>query len=125
MRLYRSKEHPTHWIGEDEHAALVIWPAAPRGWTKRTPYTGARRALEEVPAALARGSGWPGGGRGPAPRAGGAASRKRGIRVADHEWAAWEHAAEIAGRTVSDWIRDTCNTTAAAAAGSGRGKGKP
>ena len=48
MRLYRSSEHPDHWIGEDEHGVLMLWPARPRGWAKRTGYVGAKRQLEEV-----------------------------------------------------------------------------
>jgi hypothetical protein len=113
VRLYRSKEHPDHWIGEDEHGALLLWPVEPKGWLRRTPYIGGKRQLEEVEPALARGTGWPGGGHGPAPRAG-VTSRNLGIRVADHERTAWESAARASDRKLSDWIRSVCNTAAAA-----------
>jgi hypothetical protein len=110
MRLFRSKEHPEHWIGEDEHSALVLWPARKGGWTKRTPYNGPKRQLEEVDPRLARGSGWPGGGRGPAPR--GEASKPIGLRVTVEEREKWERAATERESTLSDWIRDTCNREA-------------
>ena len=119
MKLYRSKDLPGQWIGEDEHSALMVWKAARGGWAKRTAFTGSKRHLEEVEPALARGSGWPGGGRGPAPRAG-VASEKLGIRVAKHERERWQHAANEAGRSLSDWIRDTLN-----AAAPERSKAKP
>ncbi len=120
-KLYRSKEHPDHWVGEDEHSKLLMWPREPKGWLRRTPYTGPKRALEEVEPALARGSGWPYGGHGPAPRAG-VTSRNLGIRVADHEREAWEFAARASESKLSDWIRNVCN---AAAAAFSRSKNKP
>lgn len=120
MRLYRSKDRPDSWIGEDEHGVLMIWPAQPRGWTKRTGYTGSKRQLEECEASLARGSGWPGGGTGRRPR-GGAPSKSLTIRVTDEERATWERAATEHERGLSDWIRDTCN---AAAAGEPRPRSK-
>ena len=113
MRLYRSKEHPGHWIGEDAHGALMIWPAEPRGWTKRTHYDGGKRQLEEVEPALARGTGWPGGGKGRRPKRG-APAKGLTIRVTDGERAEWERAAEDNEKGLSDWVRDTCNREAAA-----------
>jgi hypothetical protein len=113
MKLYRSKEHPDHWIGEDEHGVLMLWPARPRGWMKRTGFAGSKRQLEEVDLGLARGTGWPGGPRGPAPRSSsGTASKTLGLRVTDEERASWEAAA--GQLKLSDWIRDTCNAAAAA-----------
>lgn len=114
MKLYRSAEVADQWIGEDRHGALVIWPAQPRGWMHRTPYTGGKRQLEEVSPALARGTGWPGavGGKVRAPS--GAPSKPVGVRATDEERAAWVRAA--GERKLSDWIWDTLNAAAAAAA---------
>lgn len=129
MRLYRSQEHADHWIGEDEHGVLMLWPARPRGWAKRTGFVGAKRQLEEVEPALARGTGWPFGGRGPKSRSpSGAVSKMIGMRVTDEERAAWEKTA--GGRRLSDWMRDTLNAAAAATAAppparTSRSKGKP
>lgn len=114
-RLYRSEEHPDHWIGEDELGVLMLWPARPRGWAKRVGYTGGKRQLQEVEPALARGSGWPFGGRGPKARSpSGVVSKTLGLRVTTEERAAWEKAA--GERKLADWMRDTLNAAAAAAA---------
>lgn len=113
MRLFRSQEHPDHWVGEDEHGVLMLWPARPRGWAKRTGYSGGKRQLEEVEPALARGTGWPFGGRGPKSRSpSGVVSKTVGVRATAEERAAWERAA--GGRRLSDWIRDLLNAAAAA-----------
>jgi hypothetical protein len=111
MRLYRSKEHPDHWIGEDEHGVLMIWPARRRGWLKRTAYAGAKRQLEEVESALARGTGWPFGPVGRRPQRG-ETSRPLTIRVTDTERGAWQRSADKQQRGLSDWVRDTCNGAA-------------
>ena len=111
MRLYRWKDYPAYWIGEDAHGSCMLWPAAPRGWSKRTAYTGSKRQLEEVEPALARGTGWPGGGSGRRPTRG-EASKPLTIRVTATERGAWERAAKERGRALSDWIRDTCNAAA-------------
>jgi len=123
MRLYRSKDHPGHWVGEDAHGALMLWPATPRGWLKRTSYAGSKRQLDEVEPALARGTGWPGGGTGRRP-ARGELSKPLTIRVTDRERGAWERAAKERDRGLSDWIRDTCNAAAGDDARP-RSKGKP
>jgi hypothetical protein len=129
MKLFRSRDMPDHWIGEDEHGALMVWPARLRGWFKRTAYTGPKRQLEEVEPALSRGTGWPGGGRGPSPRsASGAVSKPVGLRATAEERAAWERAA--GERNLSDWMRDILNAAADAADASStstkpRAKGKP
>jgi hypothetical protein len=123
MRLYRSKDHPGHWVGEDVHGSLMLWPATVRGWSKRTGYAGSKRQLEEVKPALARGTGWPGGGTGRLP-ARGEPSRPLTLRVTDQERGAWERAAKERDRGMSDWIRDTCNAAAADDARP-RSKGKP
>src|SRR5215207_3700622 len=109
-RLYRSEEHPDQWIGEDEHGVLMLWPRRPRGWAKRTGYTGGKRDLQEVEPALARGTGWPFGGRGPKSRSpSGAVSQMIGLRATVEERAAWERAA--GDRRLSDWMRDTNQST--------------
>jgi hypothetical protein len=122
MRLYRSQEHPDHWIGEDEHGVLMLWSARPRGWVRRTGYLGARRQLEEVEPALARGAVR-------RPRTEGEVPERRGEqddRLTNEERAAWEKAA--GDRKLSDWMRDTLNAAAAAAtppARTSRSKAKP
>jgi hypothetical protein len=68
-----------------------------------------------VAPALARGTGWPGGGRGRRPLRG-APSKPVTIRATDDERAAWDRAAERRDRTLSDWCRDTLNAAAAAEA---------
>lgn len=45
------------------------------------------------------------------PRAGEAA-KMRSFRAPDAEWATWWDAAEVAGKTLGDWIRDTLNHAA-------------
>jgi hypothetical protein len=125
MKLFRSREMPDHSIGEDKLGGLVHWPKQRAGWAQRTPYTGGKRPLEEVDPALARGTGWPGGGRGPAPRAAsGTASKSLTIRVTDAERTAWEGAAQEHERTLSDWIRDICNAAAPPADVRSRSKSK-
>jgi hypothetical protein len=123
LRLYRSKDNPGHWVGEDAYGSLMIWPATPRGWSKRTGYAGSKRQLEEVEPALARGTGWPGGGAGRRPSRG-EASKPLTIRVTTQERGAWERAAKERDRALSDWIRDTCNA-AAIDDTRPRAKGKP
>ena len=111
MKLFRSKDHPGFWIGEDRHGALMIWPAEPRGWTKRTHYDGGKRQLEELSASDARGTGWPGGGTGRKPKRGEPAKGLT-IRVTDTERREWERAAKSLDSGLSDWVRDTCNREA-------------
>lgn len=123
MRLFRSKDHPGHWVGEDAHGSLMTWPATPRGWSKRTGYAGPKRQLEEVEPALARGTGWPGGGSGRKPSRG-EPSKPLTIRVTDQERGAWESTAKERSQGLSDWIRGTCNA-AATEAPRPRAKGKP
>ncbi len=113
MKLFRSREIPDHWVGEDKHGALMLWPIEPGGWAKRTAYAGGKRALEEVEPALARGTGWPGGGRARRPRsASGAVSTSFGIRVTPEERAAWKQAARDHKMSLSDWVREALNNTA-------------
>jgi hypothetical protein len=128
MKLYRSPDHPDHWIGEDEHGVLMIWPARPRGWAKRKGYVG-KRQLEAVKPAFARGTGWPGGGRGPTARSGpGGVTKPVGLRATTEERDAWKAAA--GARKLSDWMRDTLNAAArealaASPTARSRTKGKP
>lgn len=123
MKLYQSKELPGQWIGEDRHGALMTWPAEPGGWAKRTAYTGAKRQLEELEPALARGSGWPGAGRAPKPRAasGETSARQLAIRATSEELAAWERRASEENKRTSVWARDELN----AAIARPRSKSKP
>jgi len=131
MKLYRSPAMPNHWIGEDKLGGLVQWPAERGGWEQRTPYTGPKRQLEEVPPAMARGTGWPGGGRGPAPRAAsGVPSKTIGLRVTDDERTKWQRAADVHEQSLAGWARDELNSAAdrtlsEADAARPRSKGKP
>lgn len=109
MKLYRSEKHPGLWIGKDAQGGIVQWPAEPAGWAKRTPYGGPRRALEEVERNLARGTGWPGGVRGPKPR-GGVPTRRLAIRVSVDEDEVWTEAAKP--EPLSEWARRELNAAA-------------
>jgi hypothetical protein len=115
VKLYKSKELPDQWIGEDKHGALMTWPAEPGGWAKRTAYTGTKRQLEELEPALARGSGWPGAGRAPKPRAasGEASTRQLAIRATPEEIEAWERRASEEDKRTSVWARDELNAALA------------
>lgn len=119
VRLYRSREMPNRWIGEDQDGALVHWPAEPGGWHRRTPYTGGKRQLEECEPALARGTGWPGAGRGRPPRQGTAATTF-GVRATSAEIGKWKERAKEEQKRPSVWARDELN----AAAVRPRGKSK-
>jgi len=35
MRLYRPRGVPDTFVGEDKAGALMVFPAKPRGWSKR------------------------------------------------------------------------------------------
>ena len=110
-KLFRSKEHPDHWIAEDEHGVLMVWPGRPKGWAKRAGYTGSKRLLEEVEPALARGTGWPFGPVGRRPR-NGEASNTLGIRVTTSERTKWQRAADKRERGLTVWARDELNSAA-------------
>lgn len=96
------------------------WPAEPGGWEQRTPYTGSKRHLEEVKPALARGTGWPGGGRGRPTRSGTAATTF-GVRATFDEIARWKERAKEESKRPTVWARDELN----AAAARPRSKSKP
>jgi hypothetical protein len=123
VKLYKSKELPGQWIGEDKHGVLMKWPAEPGGWMKCTPYTGGRRQLEVAKPALARGTRWPGAGRAPRPRAtsGEASTRQLAVRATPEEFAAWERRASEEAKLTSVWARDELNAVVARP----RSKGKP
>ena len=128
LKLYRSKAHADHWVGEDRHGALLLFPAKSRGWASRTPFTGSRLDLEEVSPVLARGTKWPGaiGGRPRHPS--GKPTRTVGIRATDDEREAWQRAAEASEISLTEWARQSLNQVAAKAtvkgARSKRSKGK-
>lgn len=112
MKLFRATALPGRLIGEDKHGGLVHWPAEPRGFAQRTPYTGPKRQLEEIDPKLARGTGWPGARGGRLPLRG-APSKPLTIRVTDQERGAWQRAAAERERSLGEWIREICNTEAA------------
>lgn len=109
MKLYRPRHLAGHLVGEDKAGALLLFPAEPGGWAKRTPWTGSMKSLDEISPAEGRRTRWP-GAIGGAPRAGTASKHQLGVRVTDDERTAWERAAE--GAPLSDWIRNTCNAAA-------------
>jgi hypothetical protein len=122
MKLFRSDALPGQWIGEDRHGRLMVWPAEPRGWLKRTAYVGSKRALVPAEPAGARGTGWPGGPTGRKARTGGPSLPSPvTIRVTAEERKNWEQAAKDHGRRLSDWCRDTLNRESARP----RSKSKP
>lgn len=109
MKLFRSPDSKV-WVGEDAAGALMMWAREPGGWSKRTAYTGQRRALEEVAPSLARGTGWPGGGRGPRPRVEGERSERRvALRATNAEVETWERRAAQEGKALATWGRDELN----------------
>jgi hypothetical protein len=114
LKLYRSREHAGHWVGEDKHGALLLFPAKTRGWVSRTPYVGSRNDLEEVSPMLARGTRWPGAVGGKARDPGGKPSRVvLGIRVTEDERETWQRAADARGLSVTEWVRVAANEAAA------------
>jgi hypothetical protein len=114
LRLYRSDEHPDQLVGEDQHRALVVFPATPKGWARRTPYTGERSKLVEISPALARGTKWPGarGGRVADP-SGKPRSRFVAIMATDEQRARWAAAAAERGLTLSQWTREALDAYSA------------
>lgn len=119
-RLYRSRDLPGQWVGTDQAGALMLWPAEKRtGWAKRVGWTKGTRGLEEVAPALAKGTGWPGGGRAHHPRsATGLPSKPFTFRATEEERALWESAAKHLKRTLSKWCRDELTTAAKRVMGS-------
>ncbi|HWO17722.1 MAG TPA: hypothetical protein VNO30_03065 [Kofleriaceae bacterium] len=77
--------------------------------------SGSWRSSEELEPALARGSGWPGAGRAPKPRAasGEASTRQLAIRATSEELAAWERRASEENKRTSVWARDELNAALA------------
>ena len=125
LTLYRSKEHADHWIGEDRHGALLIFPAKVRGWASRTPYVGSKRDLEEVSPVLARGTKWPGAIGGKIRHPSGKTSKPVALRATDDEREAWQRAADELGISLAEWARASLNERAARPARSKRPKSKP
>jgi hypothetical protein len=105
LKLYRSKEHPNHWVGEDRYGSLLLFPAKIRGWASRTPYTGSKTELEEVSAMQARGTKWPGAIGGKTRDPSGKPSRIIGIRVTQAERETWQVAADERGVSLTEWLR--------------------
>jgi hypothetical protein len=67
----------------------------------------AARRPEAVEQALARGTGWAGGGRAHHPRsASGRLSQPVSVQTTEEERATWEGAAKRVKRTLSEWCRD-------------------
>lgn len=116
LKLYRAKAHAEHWVGEDRHGALLLFPAKARGWASRTPFAGSRLELEEVSPVLARGTKWPGAVGGKSRDPSGKPSRTVGIRATDDERTAWQRAAEASGSSLTEWARRWLNQVAAKAA---------
>lgn len=102
------------WVAED-HGALMAWPDERGGWANRTAWTGDKRQLKKVADhRLARGTGWPGAGRGRALRSkNGVATKTIGIRATDKEHAKWVRATEASEKeNLTEWARDELNAAA-------------
>jgi hypothetical protein len=114
LKLYRAKAHPDHWIGEDKHGALLLFPAKPKGWASRTPYVGSKQELEEISPTFARGTKWPGAIGGKARDPSGKPSRRvTGIRGTDDERDTWQRASAAKELSLYEWIRRALNEVAA------------
>jgi hypothetical protein len=119
VKLYRARDLPDAFVGEDKERALMVFPAKPRGWAQRSAYKGAVRNLEEVPASEGRGTGWPGaiGGKTRSP-SGKPSVYQISVRVTEEERDLWLAAA--GGGRLAEWIRSTLT-----AAARPRSKSKP
>jgi hypothetical protein len=54
MKLYRSAQHPGHWVAYGPGLGWVVFPARENGWDERRPVRGLDPVhLREVPATLA------------------------------------------------------------------------
>lgn len=104
--LFRSKQKPGYWICFDEYGNLTQWPDEPKGWARRTAFTGDAKKLEPVPPALSRGTGKPGGPRGRRPRQADASEVTLGVRLTKDELARLRHAAKDEGREPSVLVRE-------------------
>jgi hypothetical protein len=125
LKLYRSKEHPDQWVGEDKYGSLSLFPAKIRGWASRTPYNGSRAELEEVSAMLARGTKWPGAIGGKTRDPSGKPSRIVGIRVTEAERNTWQRAADERGVSLTEWLRMAATEMLARPSAPAESSGKP
>jgi hypothetical protein len=118
MKLYRPRGSSDVFVGEDREGALMVFPAKPRGWAKRSAFQGKRGTLEEVLASQGRGTGWPGaiGGK-PRAASGEPSLYQISVRITAEERDLWRAAA--GDDALANWMRTTL--TAAARA---HGKGK-
>lgn len=103
--LYAAPQLPDRWIAEDDAGDLVMFPTRSDGWRDRVAYKGHRRALREVPASNAIGTGWPGVPQGRPARAGEAAPVRISVRCTADEKTRWEQAAGREGQDLSAWLR--------------------
>jgi hypothetical protein len=111
VKLYRPPDVPGSLVGEDKAGALMVFPAKPRGWAKRSAYQGSKRHLEEITPLDARGTGWPGaiGGKTRMPT-GEASVYQISVRVTAEERELWLAAA--GGGPLAEWIRSTLTAAA-------------
>ena len=113
MKLYRPRNSADVFVGEDKAGALMVFPAQPRGWGKRSAFRGKRASLEEVPAAEGRRTGWPGaiGGK-PRAASGEPSLYQLSVRVTAEERDIWLAAA--GDDSLANWMRTTLTTAARA-----------
>ena len=58
IQLYRSPEHPQHWVAWSERHGWLVFPARFDGWRGRQPYPGVNQTrLQPVPLWLGFGTG--------------------------------------------------------------------
>jgi hypothetical protein len=105
VKLYQSPDLDGRWVAEDQDGALVHWPNEPKGWLKRTPFTGNKRQLVEVDYRLARKTGWPGGPTG-RPPASLEPTKMFGIRATVGQIAKWSRRAKDEGKKPSVWAKE-------------------
>lgn len=114
MKLYTSTSLPGHFIAEDETipGLFFAFPDAKRGWQARSQWKRNRRALVEVDASLAYGTGWPGAPGVGRPARTTAPTSTFSLRLTEQERAEWT---ELAGdKSLGEWIRERCAAAAAA-----------
>ena len=111
MKLYRLRGTPDVLVGEDKEGALMVFPARPRGWGKRSAFRGKKRALEAVQPADGRGTGWPGaiGGK-PRSASGQPSVFQISVRVTAEERDLWLAAASEG--PLANWMRTTLTEAA-------------
>jgi hypothetical protein len=110
VKLYRPRDRSDVLVGEDKAGALMIFPAQPRGWAKRSAYKGSKKSLDEITASEGRRTGWPGAIGGKTRTPGQASVYQISVRVTAEERELWVAAAGEG--SLADWMRSTLTAAA-------------